>query len=480
MPQIEAPERKATRTTILKDEVPAPPLPNQSALPAMENVRTDPEGWPRSCSDGFEYLRSLKPADWDFHEVYLYWTRPGERKLVQIDKIPEAISLDGVRKKFGGSGGGFFTLWINYLGDPRWHKTTQFEMEGERVFQGQPVTSQNSSAAAPSALDTLAKTLEGVLDRLTKLDPNAQGALDMQKRAFDTTLQTIAQKPVNGDGGNSEILKILLTGMMTMLTNLITKGQGDSTKETLTLLKDMNLLATGQASQTNPAKMIEEVGKAIVAIKEVAGEGEGGDWKSVAAKGLIDGIPMVYKMTQNLAAAAESNARAQTSSQRTAQPAANSNDHQTTKPAMPQEVPQPASSVSASQPPSAPNPTVESMNDRFEAMLWDRVAYMIAAGMDGDQIAQWLHVAAPPDSADLEHSPGILSGFKGLTEGMLISFLQSKPEVQAALNTLDSETQEPRDVFLLVKHFLHFVNTGEMAEDEEEPPAIAVEEMPKA
>ena len=51
MPQIEAPERKATRTTILKDEVPAPPLPNQSALPGMENVRTDPEGWPRSCSD---------------------------------------------------------------------------------------------------------------------------------------------------------------------------------------------------------------------------------------------------------------------------------------------------------------------------------------------------------------------------------------------------------------------------------------------
>ena len=94
----------------------------------------------------------------------------------------------------------------------------------------------------------------------------------------------------------------------------------------------------------------------------------------------------------------------------------------------------------------------------FEVFLWNRVRQMIAHNMDGDQIAQWIHITAPE----------VLPQLAGLGEDGLLALLEANAEIKAAL--------EGKDARKLVNHFLHFCATGELVdedeEDEPQPPAI--------
>ena len=445
MPQVAESPRKASRTTIIKDDVPAPPLPAQAGIfPETEEPEGTPGAWPGGAFDAFDYLRRIKPDDWNNHMVYLYWQQPGLRRLgPYIEVITEPITPDWVKKKFGGSGAGRFTLWVNYVGLPQWHRATDFEIEGERIFTGKPITEANPSAPA-NEMSQVVSLLREMMLKLGSVDPNAEAAarrgLEMQAKAYDTSLQTMAAKPP-GDS-QSKILEILLTGMMGLLTALVSKPQAGGMEEAIKLLKDLGVLA-----KTDMVGTIEGMGKALAAIKGIAGEdaGTGEDFKTVIARGVFQHMPTFQAMAHDLARAAEFNARAASS-----QPGGptSSNDQSTLN--REQTARNPAIEI----PPPAPAGTQAPPPDLTD-FLFDRVAKMIADDMEGDDIGLWLKVAAP------EFIPQLAQ----FTEGGLLTLLDGQPAIKAAL--------EGKDSYLLARQLLHFCKTGQEwpeEEDEPEPP----------
>jgi hypothetical protein len=439
MPQVVTDQRKAVRTTVIKDEVPAPPLPDQAALPGMEPP-------PGEEFDAFSWMQRLKGSDWNDYMVYLYWSPPGQRRLgPYIDVITEAVTIEQIRKKFGGSGGGRFIIWVNHTSDPPWRKTTEFEIEGDRIFTGKPVTETNP--ASPTQTSELLQVLKQLLEKQGNLPPDAQRSFDMQQKAFENTLDTISRKLASGGGENGiiEILKLFLP----LLIKPAESGGG--LLDTIRALKELGLI--GAQNATDPLKMVDTVSKLIEATSALRPDEGGGDFKSILAKGAIELVPTFRGMMSDYAKAAEWNARAAQSSQRaTPSTSAQSNEGHTESPQAP-----------ASSSPSAPNPIAEDSSTPaaqewdIRPYLFDRVAFMIANGADGDQIAQWLYFS-DPETKDF---------FKDFTEGGLLTMLSQFPKIQKALDGKDS--------FLIAKHFLHYCKTGELVEDEEiedlEPPA---------
>lgn len=446
MPQVAAePPRKATRTTILKDEVPAPPLP-QSEQPEMFAAPDEP-------FDIFEWMTSLRPADWEHHMVYLYWRPPGQRRTgPYLDKVVEPISIDWIKKNFGGSGGGTFTLLAN--GPNKFVKSYDFEIEGERKFSG----NQPAPAAAtivPGTQSELVSLVRDLSNRLNNPDSSliekaATNALAIQAKALESVPNATPPPQIN-----------LLDVVKTLKElGLIGSPQPPSILDTIKALKDLGIVGNSAAA-TDPLKQVEMVKNLIEAASSLRPDGEG-DFKTEIVKGIVQGLPTVRQMTADLARAAEWNARAAQRSQG-AGPAPASPDAQTivgtTSAANPAIVPPPASASTA---PASTSNDVAPVEVDVTGFVWDRVVGMIRHDMDGDQIAQWIAIAAPE----------MFDQLKAFTPGGLMSFLESNPEMKKAL--------EGKDAFKLASHFVHFCQTGEMIDEEEEEEITEPEPAPKA
>jgi hypothetical protein len=439
MPQVVTDQRKAVRTTVIKDEVPAPPLPDQAALPGMEPA-------PGEEFDAFSWMQRLKGSDWADYMVYLYWSPPGQRRLgPYIDVIAEAVTIEQIRKKFGGSGGGRFIIWVNHTSDPPWRKTTEFEIEGDRIFTGKSVAEANP--VAPTQSNELLQVLKQLLEKQGNLPPDAQRTFEMQQKAFENTFDTISRKmsAAGTDNGVLDILKLFLP----LLIKPAESGGG--LLDTIRALKELGLI--GAQNATDPLKMVDTVSKLIEATNSLRPDDGGGDFKSILAKGAIELVPTFRGMMSDYAKAAEWNARAAQNSQRVT-PSASSQSPE--RQADSSQVPAPSSSSAPhSSPEAAPAPSAAGEWD-IRPYLFDRVAFMLNGGFDGDQIAQWLYMA-DPETREF---------FKDFTEKGLLAFLSQFPLIEKAL--------EGKNSLLLAQHFLYYCKTRELVEediaDDVEPP----------
>jgi hypothetical protein len=406
--------------------------------------------------DGFSFINTLKGDDWNNYMVYLYWSPPGQRRLgPYIDVITEPVNMEWVKKKFGGSGGGRYTLWVNRNTEPIWRKTHEFEIEGNRIFQGQPVEAHNPTQPATGANSTLEGLVAKLVEILSAKDPNTQAVIDMQRKAFESTLETVAKKNPENGGGLLETVKFLKElGLLTIPG----QANGGGLLDTIKTLKELGLIGAS-ASGSDPLKTVEMVGKLLEAVKTLAPEAEpGGDWKAAAVRVAGELAPKIPGMFSDIAAAANWNAQAQDKgSQRTPPPI-------TTQALAPQTAGN-TTQTPPSKPTTTPSPsetTPEPQEASLEAYLWGRVAFMISNGADGDQIAQFLHFStAEPADGDPGRTASIIGHFTSFTEGGLLTMLESKPEIQKAL--------EGKDSFLIAKNFLHYCRTGELVDDDEEP-----------
>ena len=63
---------------------------------------------------------------------------------------------------------------------------------------GQVVQPGVTPSSSHSQNGDLVQLLREVLTRMNATDPNTQGVIDMQKKAFESTLETISRKPASG------------------------------------------------------------------------------------------------------------------------------------------------------------------------------------------------------------------------------------------------------------------------------------------
>jgi len=462
MPEpVSKPTREATRKTIIEDRVPAPPLPEQSALPGM----TPPPG---EDFDAFTFFASLRPNDWANYMVYLYWSPPGQRRLgPYIDVITEAVTMEWVRKNFGGSGGGRFILWVNHTGEPPWRKTHEFEIEGDRIFKGQVTPPAGQRPADPTAPNELLGLLKELLSKPVATEQNAQAALDMTRKAYQDSLEVITKQTATPAGGGLiEAIRLLKE-----LGILAIPGQsaGGGLLDTIRTLKELGLMGA-TAAATDPLKTLDTVSALIERVKALAPDSEtGADWKAALVKVAGDLLPMIPKITDDLAKAGQFNARAAELSQRPAPPSPSVSSNQSQNPSTTPPPNQPAQDARASAnevPKPAANEAPAGAFD-IQDYLWSRAAQMIAQDADGDMIAQWLHFSTMgPDPDDPTQSVSLVANFAEFTPGGLLLMLKTKPAIAAALETPTAEGK-PRDLEQLAKEFLHFCKTGEMWPDDE-------------
>lgn len=438
-----APPQEVDRTTIIKDKIPSPaPM----LIPEMAPPQSNDAG-PAEGTDLFDYLRTIKPNDWQEYMVYLYWSPPGIRKLgPYIDVITEPVSMEWVRQKFGGSNGGRFTLWVNHLEDPTWRRTQEFEIEGSRKMADGAAALTPAVPNPAGQSSVLEKLLERLLEKLDngggQVQEAAKGSLEIMKKGFEGTLEAISRQ-----AGGSDQNSLVNTIRALKELGLVGQPQQNTLIDTIKTLKEFGLI--GAPTATDPLKQVETFGKLVEAVSALRPE-QGGDFKTELLKGVVNGLPTIRAMTADLARAAEWNAKANQVSQgapastRTVQPTnpkADSTAPASTPPAV---SPNPAPAEAA---PGAPEQPVEVDVTPF---IWSRVIDMIRHDCAGDEIADWIAKASPLMFAQLgQFEPGGLQ-----------AMLENNPEMKAALAGKDA----PK----LCADFCHYAKTGEFVDDEDE------------
>jgi len=451
MPQVSTmpPARRASRTTILRDEVPAPP-------PITENLA--PES-PDEAFNLWQWMRDLSERDWEKYIVYLYWLPPGARKTgPYIQKVAEPIDLEWVKQRYGGSGDGIFKIVAE--GPDKFIKSLNFEIEGTRKHPDgsapPPVLAAgngNGSELVALLRDELAKRSDLHVQEAIK------AVLEMQRSAFQNTLETVSKST----GGNN--LLETITALKTLgLIGAPAAPPQPSILDTIRALKELGLIGT-VATAADPLKQVEMVSKLMEAASNLRPE-EGGSVGTAIVRAISDGLPHVRNMTADIARAAEFNARAAvaTSSQGSGPAIDRTSQNPSTysSPLSPQnpQTPPPGEQANPASRDASAEQEPATVPFNFEVFLWNRVRQMIAHNMDGDQIAQWIHITAPE----------VLPQLAGLGEEGLLALLEANAEIKAAL--------EGKDARKLVNHFLHFCATGELVdedeEDEPEPQAPAI------
>ena len=325
-------------------------------------------------------------------------------------------------------------MWVNHTGEPPWRKTHEFEIEGDRIFKGQVTPPAGQRPADPTAPNELLGLLKELLSKPVATEQNAQAALDMTRKAYQDSLEVITKQTATPAGGGLiEAIRLLKE-----LGILAIPGQsaGGGLLDTIRTLKELGLMGA-TAAATDPLKTLDTVSALIERVKALAPDSEtGADWKAALVKVAGDLLPMIPKITDDLAKAGQFNARAAELSQRPAPPSPSVSSNQSQNPSTTPPPNQPAQDARASAnevPKPAANEAPAGAFD-IQDYLWSRAAQMIAQDADGDMIAQWLHFSTMgPDPDDPTQSVSLVANFAEFTPGGLLLMLKNKPAIAPRL-----------------------------------------------
>lgn len=244
---------RATKTTIVKEEIAAP-----SAVAARTNGKS------RRETDFWELVGSLTDADWKSYLVRVYraddnWERAG---APENNKIFEPFDEETIRNRFGG---GRYTLWL-YQDSQLIYPPFKLELEGRPKIPN-PSSTGPSTIAAGDDQGPLITAINGLIGELRSKN-GGETAQDAMRSAMAL---------------NAEALRTGVDAARSALSSAqppaVPVDQEEKFLQKLQLYK--NLFAS-ETKDKDPMEVIKTFGAMLGAMKEfmagsVAGGGGGGD-----------------------------------------------------------------------------------------------------------------------------------------------------------------------------------------------------------
>lgn len=283
-------------------------IPQPGAPPAAAPIPLSPDPGPKKGRDldGFEYLASLTPGEWDERIVYLYRQDPNiaksdDRNKKYIIKLSMPFDEAYVQERFGG--GKFLAIVKNQraTGDTAERKFS-FEIEGapklqaDEKFRNAPPA--EGTAVPPADQNELIRDLTRQLVELAREsrdreDPDddamarvaqtmqrgAEAAMEMVRHAAEQNAGLATGSPMA-----DKVLEAALTSM---------RGGQSPAREMLSLFGAMKEIGVIGGAAQNPLSLLRDL-KDGLGI-DIAGALRGGkeDWRSTlagAAPAIFDGV----------------------------------------------------------------------------------------------------------------------------------------------------------------------------------------------
>lgn len=314
MPAVRAPRRAAAAPAAAA----IPETPPPAAAPAPANpIPLSPDAGPRRAKDldGFDYLASLTPGEWDERIVYLYRQEPNviksdERSKKFIAKISHNFDEEWVRDQFGG--GRFLAIIKNQRnGSGDAERKFSFEIEGaprlqadERYRDGATPAQPGAPApGAPAPFDpgAFAREVAEIISdaragRDVDEDAIARITATMQQ-ANGAAIELVKNAAMNQAGsmsGNPLVDKLIEATVMRVRDG---GGGAGGVKDLLSLIAVMKELGFAGGAQQSPFAVLRELKDGLgIDIAGMMKGGGKGDWRSTLAENapsLIEGAVQI-------------------------------------------------------------------------------------------------------------------------------------------------------------------------------------------
>lgn len=309
MPAVRAP-RRAAAPPPAPAAVPETPAPSPAPV-AAPPIPLSPDPGPRRAKDldGFDYLASLSPGEWDERIVYLYRQEPNviksdDRSKKFIAKISHNFDEEWVRAQFGG--GRFLAIVKNQRnGSGDAERKFSFEIEGAPRLQADEKYRDAANPAQPGAPAPSAQAFDSaaivravgdvLADARAGRDPDEDAlariteTMRQGSAAAIEVIKSAAMERAGSMSGNPMVDKLIEATVMRVRDG----GGAGGVKDLLSLIAVMKELGFAGGAQQSPFAVLKELKEGLgIDVAGMMKGGGKGDWRSTLAENapsLIEG-----------------------------------------------------------------------------------------------------------------------------------------------------------------------------------------------